>query len=96
MIVRPGSAGFELAALLPMLGALAMRVDGGGPPDGPDRDSRRHGLLGNICFLICALALSAVYGSGALAQTSHPAMAFLTRGWIAPSGRDLALMASCG
>ena len=37
-----------------------------------------------------------IYGSGALAQTGHLAMTFLTRGWITPGMKDLALMASCG
>jgi drug/metabolite transporter (DMT)-like permease len=51
---------------------------------------------GNVCFLLCALVLSALYGGGAFGGASHPSLAFLTRGWVAPTAADLALMASCG
>ncbi|MCB6176963.1 DMT family transporter [Rhodobacter sp. Har01] len=97
LIVKPGSSGFELAALLPILGALGYAVSMiVARPMGRTETAAAMAFWGNICFLIFALALSAVFGSGALAETSHPALAFLTRGWIVPTPRDLALMASCG
>ena len=51
---------------------------------------------GNVCFLLCALALSAVYGSGTFSESTHPSLAFLTRGWVMPTTTDLGLMAACG
>lgn len=97
LIVKPGASGFDLAALLPILGALgyalsmvAARVLG------TSESAAAMAFWGNVCFLLCALALSAVYGSGAFAGASHPSLAFLTRGWVTPPLTDLVLMASCG
>lgn len=97
LIVKPGASGFDLAALLPILGALgyalsmvAARVLGA------SESAAAMAFWGNVCFLLCALALSAVYGSGAFAGASHPSLAFLTRGWVTPPLTDLVLMASCG
>jgi drug/metabolite transporter (DMT)-like permease len=97
LIVKPGSAGFDLAALLPVLGALGYALAMvAARPLGRTETAAAMAFWGNLCFLLCALALSAVYGSGALADASHPSMAFLTRGWVVPSATDLALMAACG
>lgn len=97
LILRPGAAGFDLAALLPVLGALGYAISMVvARPMGRRETAAAMAFWGNACFLICALALSLVFGAGDLAQTSHPALGFLTRGWITPSARDLALMASCG
>lgn len=97
MIVKPGAEGFQLAALLPVLGALGYAISMVvARPMGRTETAAAMAFWGNNCFLICALALSAVYGSGAYADTANPSMAFLTRGWIDPPLRDLALMSSCG
>ena len=97
MIVKPGADGFDLAALLPIIGALgyaiAMVV---ARPMGRTETAAAMAFWGNICFLVCALALSAVYGSGAYSGASHPSLAFLTRGWVTPDLADLSLMAGCG
>jgi drug/metabolite transporter (DMT)-like permease len=96
LIVKPGAAGFDLAALLPILGALgyalsmiAARVLG------QTESAAAMAFWGNVCFLLCA-ALSAVFGFGAFAGAAHPSLAFLTRGWVTPPLTDLLLMASCG
>lgn len=97
MIVQPGSGSFKLAALLPVLGALGYAVSMVvARPLGRTETAAAMAFWGNNCFLICALALSVVYGNGGMADTAHPSMAFLTRGWITPPVQDLALMASCG
>lgn len=97
LIVKPGSGGFELAAVLPILGAFGYAVSMVvARPLGRTETAAAMAFWGNICFLLCALALSLVFGAGAYAETSHPALAFLTRGWILPGWRDLGLMASCG
>ncbi len=97
MIVKPGAEGFDLAALLPIIGALgyaiAMVV---ARPMGRTESAAAMAFWGNVCFLVCALALSAVYGSGDYAGASHPSLAFLTRGWVTPGLADLSLMAGCG
>lgn len=96
LIVRPGES-FGWVALLPILGALGYALSMlAARKLGETETAAAMAFWGNTCFLICALALSAVYGSGSLHAASDPALAFLTRGWIAPPARDLALMASCG
>ncbi len=97
LVVKPGGGGFDLAALLPILGALgyALSMIAAGRL-GRTESAAAMAFWGNVCFLLCALALSAVYGSGAYAGASHPSLAFLTRGWVTPPVTDLLLMASCG
>lgn len=97
LIVNPADMGFQPAAILPILGACGYAVSMiVARPLGRTETAAAMAFWGNICFLFCALALAALFGSGALAQTSHPALGFLTRGWILPPASDLALMASCG
>lgn len=97
LIVKPGSAGFDLAALLPVLGAFGYALYMvAARPLGQTESAAAMAFWGNLCFLLCALALSAVYGGGSFADASHPSMAFLTRGWVMPDITDFALMATCG
>ena len=97
LIVKPASGGFDLAALLPVLGALGYALAMvAARPLGRTETAAAMAFWGNLCFLLCALALAAVYGSGAHAGAAHPSLAFLTRGWVMPEATDLALMAACG
>lgn len=97
LIVKPGAGGFDLAALLPILGALGYALSMIAARSlGRTESAAAMAFWGNVCFLLCALALSAVYGSGAFSGASHPSLAFLTRGWVTPTLPDLLLMASCG
>lgn len=97
LVVKPGGGGFDLAALLPILGALgyALSMIAAGRL-GRTESAAAMAFWGNVCFLLCALVLSAIFGSGAYAGASHPSLAFLTRGWVTPPVPDLLLMASCG
>ena len=97
LVVKPGGSGFDLAALLPILGALgyALSMIAAGRL-GRTESAAAMAFWGNVCFFLCALVLSAIYGSGAFAGASHPSLAFLTRGWVTPPMTDLLLMASCG
>lgn len=97
LVVKPGGNGFDLAALLPILGALgyALSMIAAGRL-GRTESAAAMAFWGNVCFFLCALVLSAIYGSGAFAGASHPSLAFLTRGWVTPPMTDLLLMASCG
>ncbi|HMS95177.1 MAG TPA: DMT family transporter, partial [Tabrizicola sp.] len=85
MVVKPGGDGFDLAAFLPILGALGYAISMVvARPLGRTESAAAMAFWGNICFLLCALALSAIYGSGAYAGAAHPSLAFLTRGWVVP------------
>lgn len=97
MIVRPDAGSFQIAALLPVLGALGYAVSMVVARQmGRTETAAAMAFWANVCFLLCALALAAVYGTGTMAEASHPSLAFLTRGWTMPPASDLLLMASCG
>jgi drug/metabolite transporter (DMT)-like permease len=88
---------FDPAALLPVLGALgyaltqlATRVLG------RSETAAAMTFWGNLTFLASALALAAVFGSGAYDGAPHPSLAFLTRGWQEMPLRDLLLFMACG
>ena len=102
LMVIPAGDGFRAsglgwAALLPIAGAagyaLTMVL---ARPLGRTETAAAMAFWGNICFLACALVLSAIYGTGAFQGSTDPSLDFMTRGWIMPSPTDLALMASCG
>jgi drug/metabolite transporter (DMT)-like permease len=97
MIFNPTGSVFDGAALLPVLGALgyaltqlATRVLG------RTETAAAMTFWGNLTFLASALALAAVFGSGAFDGASHPSLAFLTRGWQPMPLRDLMLFMACG
>lgn len=97
LMVRPGTALFDWAALLPILcggfyaGSMILARSMG------TRDSAAAmAFWGNIAFLLCATALSAWFGTGAHEGSGHPSLAFLTRGWVWPDLTDTALMCACG
>ncbi len=97
MIFNPSARVFDPAALLPVLGAfgyaltqLATRVLGRTETAGAMT------FWGNLTFLASALALAAVFGSGAHEGATHPSLAFLTRGWQELPLRDLLLFMACG
>jgi drug/metabolite transporter (DMT)-like permease len=97
LIVQPGTGGFELAALLPIIGALGYALSMVFARQmGQTETAAAMAFWGNVCFLLCALALSLVFGFGHFAGAAHPSIAFLTRGWAVPTPMDFLLMASCG
>lgn len=97
VVVRPGSAVFDWAALLPLMSAVfyggAMIVT---RRYGARASAAVMGFWANMQFLALALLLSAVFGTGTFADESHPSLAFLMRGWVWPRPADLGLMLLCG
>lgn len=97
LIVRPGTGGVEIAALLPILGALGYALSMViARPMGRTETAAAMSFWGNICFLLCAFALSLVFGFGQFEGATHPSIAFLTRGWAMPTRTDFLLMSGCG
>ncbi len=97
VMIRPGSTLFEWAALLPVISGMAYatsmimaRVQGA------RHSAAELAFHGNLVFLACALILALLFGNGAHATEAHPSLAFLLRGWVVPTVRDFALMATCG
>lgn len=97
LMVRPGGALFDWAALLPIFCGFAYAASMILARTMGTRDSAAAmAFWGNIAFLICAAALSLTFGWGGAGADLHPSLAFLTRGWVWPDLPDLAMMASCG
>lgn len=97
VVMRPGGAEFSWAMVLPVLAsffyAAAMIVT---RRIGGKETATAMAFYSNLTFLIGAMALAAAFGSGAHADESEKAVAFLLRGWSMPPVTDLALMAACG
>lgn len=98
IMVRPGAALFDWAALLPIFCGGAYAVSMIMARTMGARDSAvAMAFWGNNAFLICAALLSLVFGSGHFAHAGiHPSLAFLVRGWVVPTPPDAFLMAACG
>ena len=96
IMVRPGAL-FDWAALLPVFCgfayALSMIM---ARQIGQNASAAAMAFWGNTAFLLCSLILAANFGTGQHVDNDHASLAFLTRGWVMPSVKDAALMASCG
>ncbi len=97
IMVRPGTALFNWAALLPVLSGLtysiamiAARKMGG------VETAAALAFWGNAVFLLAAGLLGLYFGTGNHVITSHPSLVFLTMGWVTPSPFDIMLMMLCG
>lgn len=97
IMVRPGSGLFDWAALLPIFCGFAYALSMIMARTMGTRDTAfAMAFWGNNAFLLCGLALSAIFGSGNHAIPFHPSLAFLTRGWVVPTAFDAGLMCACG
>ena len=97
MIFNPSASVFDPAALLPVLAALGYALTQLAKRAlGRTETAAAMTFWGNLTFLAGALALAAVFGSGAYDGATHPSLAFLTRGWQPMPARDLGLFMACG
>lgn len=97
VMLRPGTALFEPAALLALAAALCYAA--GNILTRPLSAQLTLGPLAfwqNVMYVAVALALSAAFGSGALHSSSHVSLDYLTRGWLWPALPDLALIVTLG
>jgi len=89
VMVRPGSAGFQLAALLPLIAAVAYaslqtltRKIGG---------TEKAGTLTfyiQVSFILVGTIMGLTVGDGRFAGSGDPSIEFLLRAWIWPSSGD--------
>jgi drug/metabolite transporter (DMT)-like permease len=97
IMVRPGSDLFDWAAPLAALSGMAYGISMVTARRlGTHETAPALAFWGNAVFLFCALILSAIFGTGDLAGAGHKSIAFMTRGWVMPSGFDTLLMMACG
>ena len=97
LIVKPGTAGFQWAVLLPALAALAYA--------GMHTMTRKMGLAESAAtlavyiqlnFIAVCLAMGIAFGRGQLAGSGHPSLEFIFRSWAWPGARDLGLFLLAG
>jgi len=95
---RPGLGLFDWASLLPVCAALCYALSQtmarqlGGSESAPVM-----AFYQNLVYLLGALALGAVFGSGGFVREGmHPSLVFLMRPWSFAHPADLLLLAACG
>jgi drug/metabolite transporter (DMT)-like permease len=97
IMVRPGSSLFDWAALLPVVSGMAYALSMVTARRlGSHETAPALAFWGNAVFLVGALVLAAVFGSGRFDTDATPSLAFLTRAWVTPTLPDAALMMACG
>lgn len=97
IMVRPGSALFDWAALLPVISGLAYAISMiAARRLGSTETASALAFWGNAVFLLGAILLSLIFGPGTWDGDAHPSLAFLLRGWVMPPAFDLMLMCACG
>jgi drug/metabolite transporter (DMT)-like permease len=89
VMMRPGSAAFQFASLLPLLSALAYAM--------MHMMTRRMGgtesaltmtVFVQLSFIATSLVVGLTLGDGHLGDTSDPSLAFLSRAWVWPTPED--------
>jgi S-adenosylmethionine uptake transporter len=97
VVLRPGAAAFEPAALLALLSALTYATS-----QTITRELGRTDSGASIAFTSTLVAVTVagvsglVAGGGDRGADLHPSVAFLVRGWTLPSGGALGRMVLCG
>lgn len=97
VMVRPGLGVFDVAALLPVAAAATYAVAQilARQLGATDRASVMA-FYQNSANFSGAILLGLMFGSGAFAESAHPSMQFLLRGWVVPEGVELLMIASTG
>jgi drug/metabolite transporter (DMT)-like permease len=97
MIVQPGSALFEPAALLSLVSAaayaLAMIF---ARKLGVSEPATVMAFYQNGAYLLGALLIAGICSALGLTKFGHPSLDFLVRPWVTPSLKDFLLMGACG
>lgn len=97
LMARPGTELFDWAALLAVAAAATYALAMISARQlGRTETASAMAFWGNAVFLLCALLLSLIFGSGRFEGTGHKSLAFLTRAWVTPTPHDLLLMCACG
>lgn len=98
IIVRPGTEAFQIAAIAPMIAALAYAsVQIIARKIGGTEKASTMAFYMHITFLLAASAVGLVMGDGRfLAEFNHPSMVFLLRPWAWPNSSDFLLLTLIG
>ncbi|MEL6518373.1 MAG: DMT family transporter [Pseudomonadota bacterium] len=97
IVLRPGSAAFQVAALLPLAAAvgyatlhtLTRRL-------GVTESATTLAFYIQVMFLVTSGAVGLAVGHGGYDVGAHPSLSFLLRGWVWPAPVDFAMMCVVG
>ena len=97
VIVKPGTAAFQLASLLPIAAAflyatlhmLTRKI--GGTESAPTM-----AFYIQLTFIVASLVIGLGLGDGRFAGMGHPSLEFLFRGWVIPDPGDYAIFIMLG
>lgn len=97
IIVKPGSAAFQWAVILPLLSAIAYATlhtitRSMGLAESPITMS----LYIQLVFIVVCLGMGVMFGDGRFEGLGHPSAEFILRAWAWPSGRDVLLFVAAG
>lgn len=97
IMMRPGSDLFDWAAPLAAMSGMTYSISMvAARRMGQVETAAALAFWGNAVFLLCALILSGIFGSGNFEGAGHKSLAFMMRGWVWPTGFDTMLMMVCG
>jgi S-adenosylmethionine uptake transporter len=97
VVMRPGAAAFEPAALLAVVSALCYAISQTITRELGRTDSGATIVLtSTLVALVVSASSGLVAGGEARGADLHPSLAFLVRGWVLPPWGALARMALCG
>jgi S-adenosylmethionine uptake transporter len=97
VVLRPGAAAFEPAALLALLSALCYAISQTITRELGRTDSGASIAFSSTLVAVTVAAVAGlVSGGGDRDAGLHPSLAFLVRGWVLPSSGALARMVLCG
>ena len=97
IVMRPGSAAFQLASLFPLAAAVGYaflhiltRKIGG------TETATTMTFYIQLVFIIVSAGIGLAFGDGRLAGSGDPSLEFLLRAWVMPDAGDFWLMALLG
>jgi drug/metabolite transporter (DMT)-like permease len=97
IVIQPGSAAFQFAALLPLVGAFfyaLLQITS--RKIGVTESASTMAFYLNLVFILFSGAVGLLLGDGSLAGSGDPSLEFLLRAWIWPQPGDLLLLALMG
>lgn len=97
IVIRPGAAGFQFAAVLPMLAAffyaslqiMTRKL-------GATENASTMTFYINLSFILFSGSVGLMFGDGRYSGWDNPSLEFLTRSWLWPSGQDWVLLIAIG
>lgn len=97
VVLRPGTAAFQWAAILPLIAAFGYAGLHMLTRHARDTESTvAMAFYVQVVFLAVSAAMGLVFGGGLLADQSDPSLAFLFRAWVWPTPFDFMIMVVLG